>query len=139
MVCERKLMSKRITAGLLVLAIVSLARAEFRCPVTLVSGAGDSDSVSITFMNTGKLPVRQLEFNCKLVGGRADRSAPSCKEDNALFFAGIEYTVNYPYRGRLPSRVRVSLKSVTLAGGVVWKPTNPADCRVLNVALKKTK
>lgn len=125
---------------MLVVVLGSLAHSEIRCPVTLISGMGDSNSVSITFRNTGKLVVRQLEFNCKLPDNRIYKSASlSCGERNALFFSGMDYTVSYPYQGHLPARVRVSLKSVTFSDGSVWKPPQAASCRVLQMTLRKRK
>jgi hypothetical protein len=127
------LVSIRLT--IIVVLLGQLANAAGRCPITLVSASGTLDSVSITFMNAGKLPIRRLEFNCKLIGDRSDNIR--CEEDNALFYPGMEYTVTYPHRARVPERVRVSLKSLTLADGYVWKPNPAVSCPVLRVDLKK--
>lgn len=113
----------------------SLANAAGRCPVTLASGTGSRDSLSITFMNAGKLPIRRLEFNCKLLGDRSD--SIHCAEENALFYPGTQYTVTYAHQARVTERAEVSLKSITFSDGYVWKPNRAISCRVLNFELKK--
>jgi len=128
-------MLERIRLAVLVVLLGQLANAAGRCPVTLVSASGTLDSLSITFMNAGKLPIRRLEFNCKPIGDRSDNIR--CGEDNALFYPGMEYTVTYAHKARAPERVRVSLKSLTSADGFVWKPNPAVSCRVLRVELKK--
>ena len=125
----------KIRIAILVVFLVHLANAAGRCPVTLISGAGSLDSVSITFMNAGKLPIRRLEFNCKLIGDRSD--SIHCDEGNALFFPGMQYTVTYAHRARVPELARVSLKSITFADGYVWKPNPAISCRVLRIDLKR--
>jgi hypothetical protein len=35
------------------------------------SGAGDRDSISVTFRNIGKLPTRRIEFSCVWARGQA--------------------------------------------------------------------
>jgi hypothetical protein len=128
-----------MSARILLVLLGPLAQASGGCPVTLISGTGGSDSISITFRNTGKLPVRQLEFTCKLIGDRSGNAEPiPCKEDNALFFPGMDYTVTYPQHARARG-VRVSLRSVGFADGYIWKPLREASCRVLKIALQKKK
>jgi hypothetical protein len=122
---------------MLVLLLGQLAEAAGKCPVTLVSGAGSLDSLSVTFRNDGKLPIRALEFNCQLLSDRSDNI--HCVEGNALFFPGMEYTVTYVHRTRVPGRVRVSLRSITYADGYVWKPSPEVSCRALRVDLQKKK
>jgi hypothetical protein len=128
-------MIEKMRVAVFVVALGQFALAAGRCPVTLISGTGSLDSVSITFMNAGKLPIRRLEFNCKLIGDRSD--SVHCDEENALFFPGMQYTVTYAHRARLPELARVSLKSITFAGGYVWKPNPAISCRVLRIDLKK--
>ena len=108
------------------------------CPVTLLSATGDANSISITFQNVGKLPIRELEFNCVPVQQHAEKAQPtSCREANALFFPGMEYTVSYPYPGGVPERILVALKSLTLSNGYVWKPSQRQLCRELRIYPKK--
>jgi hypothetical protein len=108
------------------------------CPITLVSGAGDHHTIGITFRSTSKEPVRRLEFNCKLVGARANKSErASCVEPNASFLPGTEYTVSYAIPGDVRALVLVSVKSVLFADGSTWKPAKRDSCRTLKI--KRTK
>ncbi|HTC95339.1 MAG TPA: hypothetical protein VK699_17975 [Terriglobales bacterium] len=133
-------MSKGGQLAVAVAFFVSLAHAIGTCPVTLVSGTGDVDGISITFRNAGKLPIRRLEFNCTLVRAQAHKSQSiPCREENALFFPGTEYTVKYPYREGTPRPILVSLKSATSADGYVWKPSKRLPCRSLKIHPRKTK
>jgi len=119
---------------ILILCLPGLVRASGTCPLTLVSGAGDRDSISVTFRNVGKLPIRRIEFNCVLAHGQAHKAADAdCREDNAMFFSATPYTVKYGYPGGVAKAVLVSVKSVTLAGGYVWKPSRHETCGVLRI------
>lgn len=110
------------------------------CPVMLVSGAGEPDAMVVTFRNAGKLPIRRLEFNCTPVRAQSgNRARRACREQNALFYPGPEYTVRYPYPGGVAQAVVVSLKSVTLSDGTVWKPSKRQPCRALRITPRKNK
>ncbi len=133
-------MSEGTKLAILFVFLSPLARAGGPCPVTLITGTGSEQSLSITFMNTGKLLIRQLEFNCKLAGTRSEKTGPiHCDEENALFFPGTQYTVNYAYPAHLSGLVRVSLKSLTFADGRSWKPPKSATCRAVKIYLKHRK
>ena len=120
-------------APILILCLPGLVQASCTCPLTLVSGAGDRDSISVTFRNVGKLPIRRIEFNCVLARGQAHKADADCREDNAMFFSATPYTVKYAYPRGVAKTVLVSVKSVTLAGGYVWKPSRHETCRVLRI------
>jgi hypothetical protein len=104
------------------------------CPINLLSAGGDANSISITFQNVGKLPIRQLEFDCVPLqeSARKDQRI-TCREANALFFPGMEYTVSYPYPNGISSRILVSVKSIMLSNGYVWKPSKNDRCGELRV------
>jgi hypothetical protein len=121
-------------APILIIGLPGLVQASGACPLTLVSGAGDRDSISVTFRNIGKLPIRRIEFSCVLARGHAHPASDAdCREDNAMFFSATPYTVRYAYPGGVPRTVLVSVKSVTLSGGYVWKPSRHETCRVLRI------
>lgn len=121
-------------APILIIGLPGLVQASGACPLTLVSGAGDRDSISVTFRNIGKLPIRRIEFSCVLAHGQAHpASSADCREDNAMFFSATPYTVRYAYPGGVPRTVLVSVKSVTLSGGYVWEPSRHETCRVLRI------
>jgi hypothetical protein len=133
-------MSEAIQLAMLALLFAPLATASGSCPVTLLTGAADPGAFSVTFMNAGKLPIRRLEFDCMVANTQAHKAERAlCREQNALFFPGTEYTVRYPYPGGIPRSVRVSLKSVTSSDGYIWKPSQRQPCRVLKIYPGKTK
>lgn len=101
------------------------------CPVMIVSGVGESDGIVLTFRNSGKLLIRQLEFSCKSQLNQHDSNA--CREANALFYPGMQYTVRYPYPAGKERTVTVAVKSVTTSDGFIWKPTKKQPCRTLRI------
>jgi hypothetical protein len=110
------------------------------CPVVLVTGAGEPDAFTITFMNRGKLPIRRLEFNCVPARGqlkKIDRN--HCVERNAYFLPANQYTVRYTYPGGQPGTVVVSLRSMTLGDGHEWKASKRYRCRTLRVQSPKSR
>lgn len=110
------------------------------CPVMMVSGTGNPDAMVIAFRNAGKLPIRRLEFNCTPVHAQTGKRAGKlCREENAVFYPGAEYTVRYPYPGGTAQAMVVSLKSVTLSDGTVWKPSKGQPCRVLRISPRRSK
>jgi hypothetical protein len=126
-------MAKALTVAAYLLA-ASLAYAS-SCPVMLVSGMRDVDGIVVTFRNAGKLPIRDLQFNCSLARA-AQRMA--CREKNALFYPGMEYTLRYP-QPRGTGEVTVSVKSATLSDGYVFRPSKRQSCRTLRISPGRTK
>jgi hypothetical protein len=129
-------MMKAITLAACLLS-VSLAYAS-SCPVTLVSGMADVDGIVLTFWNSGKLPIRNLEFDCTSVRAAQPGQRMACREKNALFYPGTEYTLRYPYP-RGTRQVTVSVKSATLSNGYVFKPSKRQPCRTLRISPERTK
>ncbi len=127
-------MRRIIPITTLALSLVSLADASSSCPLTLVGGTADSDGISVTLRNAGKLPIRRMEFNCTPTHARtkAPQRTP-CREDNALFYPGSEYTVTYPYPDGKRQAVTFSLRSITLSNGFVWNPSRRQPCRTLRI------
>jgi hypothetical protein len=135
-----KCMGKEILVAGLVLILTPLAHASSPCPFTLVSGEVAPHSLTLTFWNTGKLPIRRLELNCTLVRAQANKTESiPCREQNALFFPGPEYTVSYAFAGALPRSALVSLKSVTLSNGFIWKSSRRQPCRAMKIYSKRAK
>src|SRR5215472_2763912 len=128
-------------AGLLFVMVPCLGLLAFgsgSCPINLLSAVGDANSISITFQNVGKLPIRQLEFDCEPLPGPAHQNQSiSCREANALFFPGMEYTVSYSYPKGISARMLVSVKTITLSNGYVWKPSKNDRCGELKVDLNR--
>ena len=119
--------------ALAMLATVPVCALGAVCPVMMVSGTGDADGIVLTFRNSGKLPIRQLEFSCTTAQMR-DSGRGACRERNALFYPGMQYTVRYPYPGGTRGVVTVAVKSLTTADGFVWKPSKKQKCRTLRIA-----
>jgi hypothetical protein len=128
-------MAKAIRVAIFALSVTSLANAAGACPAVLVSGGAEQDGISVTFRNIGKLPIRRLEFNCDVMRARLGepRRQLHCREDNALFYPGIEYTVKYPHPDRTPRPVVVSLKSVMTSDGNFWKASKSGVCGTLTI------
>jgi hypothetical protein len=110
-----------------------------RLPGPLVSGAGAQDTISVTFRNLGKLPIRRLEFNCRRANARPGKAEHSHGyEPNVSFLPRTEYTLQYGYPdGKGP--VLVSLKSVMFSDGNTWKPSKRDPCRTLKIVPPRAK
>ena len=108
------------------------------CPVVLLSGAATRNTISITFRNNNRYPLRRLEFDCRLVNDRTwtVQHVP-CTQENALFLPHTEYTVSYSYMSGLHGPARVSLKRLTLSTGTTWKASPRVACRVLKIPLPR--
>jgi len=110
------------------------------CPVTLLSGSGEPNSISVTFRTMGRLPIRRLEFTCTRVGVKTVKAQQAqCYEPNASFVPRSVYTVSYVIPGSAPGTVLVKVKSVTFSDGRIWKPTKREPCRALNIKLPRAK
>lgn len=103
------------------------------CPVMMISGTGETDNIVLTFRNSGKLLIRQLEFSCGPLQAPSEAQARSCREANALFYPGMQYTLRYPYPNGKRQTVTVAVKSVTMSDGFVWKPSKKQPCRTLRI------
>jgi len=127
-------MSKALPLALLALAFVSRGETKSSCPIMLVGGAKDQDTISVTFRNTGKFPIRRLEFSCRLTSPPAKGvgQAP-CYEPNASFLPVGEYTVSYAIPGGSRGTVLVTVKSVTFSDGHIFKPTKRDPCKTLTI------
>jgi hypothetical protein len=125
---------------LLALGFALRGEAKSACPIMLISGAKDQDTISVTFRNLSKVPIRRLEFNCKLANPPAKAAGPArCYEPNASFLPVGEYTVSYGIPGGSRGTVLVSVKSVTFSDGREFKPTKRDLCRVLTIKASRAK
>jgi hypothetical protein len=104
----------------------------------LVSGSGHAGAIDLTFRNRDRLPIRRLEFTCKMANGSAKSASVPCSEPNASFLPGEQYTLTYGVpNGRGP--VVVSVKSAMFSDGRTWKPSKRDPCRVLKIPLPRGK
>jgi hypothetical protein len=120
---------------LFVIACVApLARAGDVCPVNLINGVSNSNTIEVTFRNVSKLPIRQIEFLCKAVDPQADKAGHAhCREENASFMPDKEYITRYEMWGGIRGVVLVSVKSVTFSDGQAWKPSAHDNCPKLKI------
>jgi hypothetical protein len=122
------------------LAFALRGEAKSACPIMLVTGAKDQDTISVTFRNVGKVPIRRLELNCKLANPPAKAAGQArCYEPNASFLPVGEYTVSYGIPGSARGTVLVSVKRVTFSDGREWKPTKQDPCRALTIRTPRAK
>ena len=133
-------MSKALPLALLALAFASRGDTKSSCPIMLVGGAKDQDTISVTFRNTAKLPIRRLEFSCRLTSPPAKGVGQArCYEPNASFLPVGEYTVSYAIPGGSRGTVLVSVKSVTFSDGHIFKPTKRDPCKTLMIRMPNKK
>jgi hypothetical protein len=57
------------------------------CPVLLVSGHVGRDSIELSFMNRGKMPIQQLSLDCSPAMAGTARDA-ICHTESGLFYPG---------------------------------------------------
>jgi hypothetical protein len=108
------------------------------CPVMLVSGSGRAGAIDLTFRNRDRLPIRRLEFTCRVANATAKTAPVPCYEANASFLPGEQFTLTYGVpSGRGP--IVVSVKSVMFSDGRTWKPTKRDPCRVLKIQVPRAK
>jgi hypothetical protein len=122
---------RRATISIIGILLSISVRALAVCPVTIVNGVGEPDGNVLTFRNPGKLLIRQLEFSCK--SQPTQRASNACREANALFYPGMQYTVRYPYPDGKANTVTLAVKSVTTSDGFTWEPTRKQPCRTLRI------
>jgi hypothetical protein len=126
---------KRVLIAFMVGAFVHQSWAAIACPVTLVEGKADQDGVVLSFRNTGKLPIQELEFDCALANGpTAHRSF--CHRETGLFFPGTDYTSSFAYSSRAGS-IQVSLQAARLSDGSTWIFNRDQRCRPLRIDRKR--
>jgi hypothetical protein len=119
-----------------VLLIVLSAKAQIPCPVRFISGDANQDSITLSFMNKGKVPVQQLNLSCTPPKAQTARGEV-CHTENGLFYPGMQYSLELPYPGADRHAIEISLRTARVAGGVLWTSTRSEPCRVLRVQRKK--
>jgi hypothetical protein len=102
------------------------------CPVRLSSGKVDEGKIDISFMNKGKIPIRQLELYCAPLQGQKARRLV-CHTESGVFFPGTPYTLSFSYPEKSPQAIEVSVKTVLLPDGTLWTSTHDEPCRPLKI------
>jgi hypothetical protein len=126
---------KRVLIVIIISAFVHQSWAVIACPVTLVDGKADRDGVTVSFQNTGKLPIQGLELNCALASSQGVHRT-TCHNETGLFFPGTDYTSSFAYRSHAGS-IEVSVKTARLSDGSTWMSNRDQRCRPLKIDPKR--
>jgi hypothetical protein len=106
------------------------------CPVLLVSGRVGRDSIELSFMNKGKMPIQQVSLGCSPpMAGRARDSI--CHTESGLFYPGQKYSMVFGYTGSARGSVTLSVKGARLGNGELWMARSARACRPLKVLRRK--
>ena len=130
---SKRVYSARALLGICI-ALVSVqpSQAGIACPVMLYGGKIDQGTVSVSFMNRGKAPIRELGLSCtRLQGQKAKRS--DCHTEDGVFFPGTPYSISFSYPGKTPRSMSLSLKSALLSDGVRWTSIHDQPCKSLKI------
>lgn len=131
----------KIGALVILMMIALSARAQqthlqIPCPVLLVSGDADRDSIRLSFLNKGKMPIQELSFACSPpMEGQARGSI--CHMERGLFYPGQKYSFDFGYPGASRRAVVIAVKTARLGDGSIWVSRPSGACRVLRVSRKK--
>jgi hypothetical protein len=128
-------MWKVVLCALCLVAVLQQSQADIPCPLKLIDGEVTHDGINLTFRNTGKLPIQELELSCRPLNGQKPRGSV-CRTENGLFYPGQQYDLSFQYgTGR---RVELSLKSARLSDGTVWSASRHQTCKPLKALPRKT-
>ena len=106
------------------------------CPVLLVSGRAGRDSIELSFMNKGKMPIQQVSLGCSPpMAGRARDSI--CHTESGLFYPGQRYSMTFGYAGTPRGSVTLSVKGARLGNGELWMARSARACRPLKLLRRK--
>ena len=115
-----------------VVGSVKPSQAGVACPMMLYDGKINQGTVSVSFMNKGKVPIGELELYCApLQGPKAKRS--DCHTEAGLFYPGTSYTMSFAYPGKAPRTMSLSLKTALLRDGVRWASIHDQPCKSLRI------
>jgi hypothetical protein len=114
------------------------------CPVLLVSGHAGRDSIELSFMNKGKVPIQQVSLGCSPpMAGRARDSI--CHTESGLFYPGQKYSMVFSYAGAMRGSARgssggavtLSVQGARLGNGELWMARSARACRPLKLLRRK--
>lgn len=116
--------------------VTHMLTAQVPCPVMLLSGDAGKDTITLSFMNKGKFPISRLSLSCSPSSIRATRDS-TCHTENAVFFPGTEYSINFSYPDASKYRVVISVKEAILSSGARWDTHSTDSCRRLRISRRK--
>lgn len=104
-------------------------QAGLACPVLLYDGKVSQGSVTVTFRNQGKLPIRELDLACTPLHGRKS----DCHAEAGVFFPYTPYDINFSYPGKTPRAMVLSLKAAIYTDGLRWTSLRDQPCKSLRI------
>jgi hypothetical protein len=116
----------------LLLGAVKPSKAGIACPVMLYGGKVAQGTVSVSFMDRGKAPIRELELYCTPLQGQKAKHS-DCHTEEGLFFPGTPYTMSFSYPGKTPRTMSLSLKTALLSDGIRWTSIHDQPCKSLKI------
>jgi hypothetical protein len=99
------------------------------CPVMLYAGKVSQGTVTLSFRNQGKAPIRELDLTCTPLHGRKS----DCHAEAGVFFPGTPYDINFSYPGKSPRSMVLSLKAAIYADGLRWTSLRDQPCKSLRI------
>ncbi len=112
------------------------AFAAIPCPITLLDGSAGQSGIALTFRNSGKLPIQQLELGCAPLRNQVARAA-TCHVESGLFYPGNTYDVSFAYSGKISPAIFLTLKTARLSDGELFQARRTPSCAPLKIATKK--
>jgi len=128
-------LSRCLAAVCLPLLFVQYAHAEIACPVMMFNGKSEQGDIRLTFMNTAKVPIRQIEFYCTPISGHPARRSV-CHVETGIFYPGTPYPIQFSYATKDARTILVSLRSAQLSEGYLWTSTHDQACRSLKISAR---
>lgn len=124
---------KNFVSALAVLCLLFLfaqpCRAGLACPVLLYAGKVSQGTVTVTFRNQGKVPIRELDLFCTPLHGRKS----DCHAEAGVFFPYTPYDINFSYPGKTPRAMVLSPKAAIYTDGLRWTSLRDQPCKSLRI------
>jgi hypothetical protein len=116
-------------AMIFLLASSQPSYAGLACPVMLYAGKVSQGTVTLSFRNQGKVPIREIDLACTPLHGRKS----DCHTEPGVFFPGTPYDINFSYPGKSPRSMVLSVKAAIYAGGLRWTSLRDQPCKSLRI------
>jgi hypothetical protein len=117
-----------ITSWLLLLCSQA-SWAGLACPVMLYAGKVSQGTVTVSFRNQGKAPIRELDLACTPFHGRK----ADCHAEAGVFFPATPYDITFSYPGKSPRSMLLSLKAAIYTDGLRWTSLRDQPCKSLRI------
>jgi hypothetical protein len=111
------------------LAFAQPSHAGLACPVMLYAGKLTQGTVTVSFRNQGKAPIRELDLACTPLHGRKS----DCHAEAGVFFPATPYDLNFSYPGKTPRTMVLSLKAAIYTDGLRWTSLRDQPCKSLRI------